>query len=242
MWLVAWLAMSDTLLRLRNEVGQGLLDRSARSGFAIRNILVEGRENVDAAALKEVIGLSWGDPVFGFDTDDLRARVESLPWVRQARVERRLPDTIFIQIEERIPMALWQIDGALRLIDDSGAVLAMENLERFRSLPMVVGPGAAQDARTILDLIEAEPTLRNRVAAAVRVGERRWDLKLNNDLSIKLPEQGAEVALRRAAEAQSRDGIFDRGLLAVDLREPDRMILRTVPPPAEPQTLARKEP
>lgn len=228
--------------KLADQAGLDLLDRSARSGFAIRNILVEGRENVDAAALKEVIGLSWGDPVFGFDADDLRVRIEAMPWIRQARVERRLPDTVFVRIVERTPLALWQMDGTLRLIDEGGAVLSEDGLERFRGLPLVVGSGAPEKSSEILRLIEAEPVLRNRVAAAVRVGKRRWDLKLNDGLLIKLPEQGMEVALRRAAETQSRDGIFDRGLVAVDLREPDRMILRTAPPPDNAQTLAQKEP
>ncbi|HRC25960.1 MAG TPA: FtsQ-type POTRA domain-containing protein [Alphaproteobacteria bacterium] len=242
LWLFAWLTLSDPIGRLSTSVRQDLLVRSAHHGFAVRNILIEGRENTDPGELKEVVGLSWGDPIFGFDTGDLRARVEALSWVRRARVERRLPDTVFIRLEERIPLALWQIDGGLRLIDEGGAILTAQNLGRFQSLPLVVGPGAHETAREILSLVEAEPVLRNRVAAFVRVGQRRWDLKLTNGLVLKLPERGMELALRRAAQSQSREGIFDRGLVAVDLREPDRMILRTTPPPEDTQTLARKEP
>lgn len=242
MWLFTWLTLSDPIGRFGARVGQNLLARSAHHGFAVRNILIEGRENTDPRELKEVVGLSWGDPIFGFDTGELRARVETLSWVRQARVERRLPDTVFIRLEERTPLALWQIDGGLRLIDESGTILAAQYLGRFQSLPLVVGPGAHETAREILSLVEAEPVLRNRVAACVRIGQRRWDLKLTNGLVLKLPEQSMEVALRRAAESQSREGIFERGLVAVDLREADRMILRTAPPPDDAQTLTRKEP
>lgn len=245
MWAFAWVAMSGVMERTSSRIEQAVLDRTAQNGFAIRNILVEGRENIDAQDLKAAIGLSWGDPVFGFDADAVRARIEALSWVRSARVERRLPDTVFVKITERTPLALWQNDGVLSLIDTGGKVLSQENLERFQTLPLVVGSGAPEGARTILDLIESTPPLRNRLAAAIRIGERRWDIKLTNGLVVKLPEQNVDLALRRIADSQSREGLLDRGLVAIDLREKDRMILRTATPEDTENsaaTLARKDP
>lgn len=242
MWAFAWVAMSGVMERASNRIGRSALERTAQNGFAIRNILVEGRENIDPGVLKTTIGLSWGDPIFGFDADAVRTRIESLAWVRSARVERRLPDTVFVKVTERTPLALWQNEGQIALIDMTGKILSYENLERFAALPLVVGEGAPKGAREILDLVESSPPLRNRVAAAIRVGERRWDLKLTNGLIIKLPEQNVDLALRRAADSQMREGIFDRGLIAVDLREKDRMILRTAAPEDAAQTLARKDP
>lgn len=226
-WLCAWLWAGGGFARGADWSRQALYDTSAAAGFTVRDVLVEGRENTDPDVLRALLGVEKGDPIFTFRPAEAKERVERLPWVKEARVERRLPQTIYIRIAERRPMALWQNRKKLRLIDREGVTLADSGLEKFAGLPIVVGEDAPARAAALFDLLAAEPAIGNRVEAAARVGGRRWDLTLESGTVVRLPEGDEGLALRRLAAAQEDDGILDRNLKAVDLREPDRIILRS---------------
>jgi len=155
--------------------------------------------------------------------------VETLPWVFQARVERLLPDTLAVHIVERRPMALWQNQGRFSLIDDNGVVIIRNDLSRFANLIHVVGEDAPDHVGGLLELLETQPELKTQVKAAVRVGGRRWDLSLNGGVNVRLPEADASKALARLAAFEEESGVLGRDVLVLDLRVPDRVIVRRTP-------------
>src|SRR5581483_10946130 len=108
--------------------------------------------------------------------EQARQRIETLSWVEHATVERRLPGTVVVNLQERRPFAIWQNQGKFVLIDRSGQVVTNENLNEFHQLPLVVGAGAPAAAASLIDALTDHPDLQQRVTAAVRVGERRWNL------------------------------------------------------------------
>jgi cell division protein FtsQ len=157
-----------------------------------------------------------------------KQRLEALPWVRQASVERMLPGTIMVRLSERQPMALWQRHRQLSLIDRDGVEIAGVDLGRFTHLPVVVGDDAPQHTANLLALIATEPDLEKRVTAAVRVGGRRWNLKFDNGVDVQLPEVNAGAAWSRLAEVERDGKVLSRDIAAVDLRLPDRLVVRMV--------------
>ncbi len=104
----------------------------------------------------------------------------------------------------------------------------------FGDLPLVVGAGAPEAATALLDALAAQPTLKPRVMAAVRVGERRWNLRMKNGTDVMLPEGADAPALARLAELQAADALLDRPLAVVDMRLPDRLVVRPQAPAACP--------
>jgi cell division protein FtsQ len=227
------------IARAASATSEGLIAASAGLGLTVDEILVEGRVRTDSDDLREALGAERGTPILAFDPDAGRAAVLALPWVRSASVERRLPSTIFVHLEERQPLALWQNDHRLRLIDRDGVVLAERGLDRFATLPMVVGPDAHIEAAALLRLLAAEPAVASRVSAAVRIGGRRWDLKLDNGIAVRLPEEGTGDALRLLAAAAG-EGLLERDILAIDLRMEDRLVVQITPLAAERRTLPEK--
>lgn len=205
------------------------LHLTAGAGFTVHNIMVEGRKNADVDTIRAIVNVEKGDPLFAFDPVTAKEMLEKISWVRSAQVERRLPDTIYIHLEERQPMALWQNDGALNVIDDEGVVLTDRNPENFRELPLVVGDGAPEKAANLLTMLEAEPDVARRLDAAIFVSGRRWDLKLRNGTLVKLPEDEIGFALTRLVKTHRQDELMDKDLTAIDLREGDRITVRTKP-------------
>lgn len=192
----------------------------------VQDVVVEGRANTPEPLLRAALGVSRGDPIFGFSVDQARARIESLSWVEHVTVERRLPGTVIVTLREKRPFAIWQNQGKFQLIDRDGQVVTNEDVGNFGNLPLVVGVGAPAHAAAFLDLLAHQPALQSRVVAAVRVGERRWNLRLNNGVDVMLPEGAEDAAMTRLMELQASEALLDRPVGAIDMRLPDRLVIR----------------
>ncbi len=240
LWVLAGFAVvAAGVVLVRSAQPGGMLARMGDSlehaaSLRVQDVVIEGRANTPEPLLRAALGVRRGDAMLGFSLEGARARVESLSWVKHAVIERRLPGTIKVSLTERRPFAVWQNQGRFVLIDRAGQVVANEDVAAFGDLPLVVGPGAPQAAAALLDALAGQPALNARVLAAVRVGERRWNLRLKNGADVMLPE-GAEVAaMAKLMELQTTQALLDRPLAVVDMRLPDRMVLRPLPSAAQP--------
>jgi cell division protein FtsQ len=218
-------APGGTLATLRERLG-GV---TAIAGLRVTHVVIEGRANTPEPLLRAALGVSIGNPILGFSIELARQRIETLSWVEHATVERQLPGTVVVYLQERRPFAIWQNQGKFVLIDRNGQIVANQNVAEFRHLPLVVGPGAPAAAAVLIDALTNRPELQKRVVAAVRVGERRWNLQLNNGADVMLPEGHAVEALDRLMLLQQQHALLDRPLAAIDMRLGDRLVLRPRP-------------
>lgn len=207
---------------------------AALLGYRVKEIWVTGRSGSEKDDLLAAVGLRRGDPIFRVSLPEAKARLEKLPWIASAVLERRLPDTLFVRVVEREPMALWQNDRRLVLIDRAGKILAEQGVERFAQLPIVVGQGAEQQAPALLNHLAENPELAAHVGAAVLVAGRRWDLRLDNGVNVRLPETDYPGALRRLGEILRTEPLLERNIVTIDLRLSDRLIFQSGPSPTPP--------
>jgi len=217
-----------------------LIALTVEAGLTVNDVVVQGRGRTSGDAILAALGAARGTPMLGISPSAAKARLEALPWIRTASVERLLPDTLFVQVTERQPLALWQRKGKLELIDREGAVVPLPSLEGFSDLIILVGDDAPKAAPALLEMLASEPALRPHVSAAVRVGGRRWNLKLDSGIDVALPEDNVGAAWHQLAQLDRTDGLLKRDILKVDLRLPDRLVLQ-VPEPAKPAQPTKKK-
>src|SRR6266851_640314 len=223
----------------RLPIGQAILagtaDRalaaSAALGLVVGDIEVEGRETTDRATIMAALAAERGTPILAVSPRRAKEKLESLPWVRSATIERRLPGTLLVRLVERHPLAVWQHAGKHELIDREGAVIPVRDLTRFARLPTVVGDDAASHATALIDMLAREPELAARVTAAVRVDNRRWNLRIDNAIEVLLPEDNPGAAWTRLAALERSSNLLRRDVQAVDLRLADRLVLRPAAAP-----------
>jgi len=228
-WAGSWLYLNGSIGRASDWTQDKILLATADMGFAVEDILVEGREYTDAQTLLAIVNIQKGDPLFSFDPQEAQALIIKLGWVGAAQVERRLPNTIYIGLQERRPLALWQSGKKVKLLDESGEVIVTGNLERFADLVLMMGADAPEHARPLLANIEAEEALAGRIETAKRVSGRRWELALKNGVKVQLPDEDIGLALRRLAQAHEESGLLDKDVIGIDMRESDRISVRTKP-------------
>lgn len=222
----AWLWLAGPLPALLAQAQERFYSATASAGLYIGEVYLEGREYTPRAAIVEKLGLDRGQPILAFSPDEAREKIEALGWIREATVSRHLPDTIRIRLVERTPFAIWQRGGEFVLIDAEGNEIEGAQVDRYIDLPLIVGAKAAHHAAGLVAMLSAEPALAARVTAAVRVGDRRWDLRIDGAVVIKLPEVNAGAAWARLAAMDRESLLLARDVLGVDLRLPDRLIVR----------------
>jgi cell division protein FtsQ len=205
-----------------------ILSSTLSAGFKVNEVIVTGRVHIGRDDILKHLAVHQGAPIFGVSVDNAQKSLADISWVKDVRVTRRLPDKIIIDITERAPAALWQYQKKVSVIDVEGRTLTNDDVDAFQGLPLVVGEDAPLHTAELLTLLKAEPSVANEIASAVRVGGRRWDLRLKNGLSVKLPEHDTELALSRLAKEEEERHLFGKLITSIDLRIPDEMVIEPV--------------
>jgi cell division protein FtsQ len=229
----AWLGSS--LFDVRESLARGADGIVAGVGFEIDAIEIAAMENAPAltdARKQEVRALIVPEgrhSLLALDPEEVQTRIQSLDWVASARVRRLWPSTLVVEVERRQSYARWREDGEVSVIDVNGERLLAERAADHPDLPLVVGEGAGPAAQPLLIALEGLPEVRARLQALVRVGDRRWNVELQNGAVIALPEQGAAEALARLEALQAEYALLDRPLAQLDMRAPGRLAVRVHP-------------
>ncbi|WEK41756.1 MAG: FtsQ-type POTRA domain-containing protein [Candidatus Sphingomonas colombiensis] len=210
-------------------IGGAVAEGAGRAGLRVEQVDITGlkrmdRETVYAIALENQ---TVARPMLAVDLQAVRKRLLAYGWIADAYVSRRFPDRLLIHIVEREPAAIWQNEGQLTLIDATGTLLdPVDPGHMPAGLPLVIGPGAAQQEAGYQKLLAAAPALRPRVKAATWVGNRRWDLTFDSGETLLLPQDGADRALVKFAEMEGARPLLGKGWVRFDMRDPTKLVAR----------------
>ncbi|MFG1301650.1 cell division protein FtsQ/DivIB [Xanthobacter sp. V3C-3] len=197
------------------------------AGFKVKEVNIAGHNHMTPAQILDAAGIKSSTSILFLNADEMRARLEQMPWIASATVRKFYPDRIDISVAERQAFALWQVNGELKVIARDGIPIAPYSDDpRYVSLPIVVGEGAEKRVGDIVDALARLPTLRDQVRAAILVADRRWTLKMRNGVDVRLPEQGMDTALVALMDLDRDKKILSRDITIVDLRLPDRVVVR----------------
>ena len=227
-----WSVQSGWLEREWAIVSDIALDATADLGLSLQTVEVHGRGETRQSDVLGAIAATRGEALLGLDIEAMRERLTALPWVVAAEVERRYPDRLLVTVKEAEPMALWQRNRKLFLVSRSGKVIETADLGKYSKLLVIVGENAPARAEDLFDLLAQQPKLKERVTAAVFVGKRRWNLRLDNGIDVKLPEEDPASAWSRLAALQKQYGLLEKDVSIIDLRLPDQVVVRQAHPSA----------
>jgi cell division protein FtsQ len=193
------------------------------AGLGLQQVTVSGHRFTADTDIYAALDLDNARTLLSFDAGTARARIEQLPWIKRASIERIVPDRIDVRVVERVPYAVWD-DGERRwLTDRAGRKLQPAPADVMPGLMRVSGEGAAQEAAALSALLGDFPQIARRVESAERMGTRRWTLHLAGGTGVELPAAGEAEALARLTH------LFELGLdgaQRVDLRAPTRVLVR----------------
>ena len=224
---VAILVAVSLAFRLPAIAGTAMAETIGDAGFTMKRVEIKGAERVSRL---DIYNVAFDQPSMALPLVDLEATRERLlqfGWVKEARISRRWPDTLVVDVVERQPVAIWQNTRQLNLIDGEGVVLEPVRLESMPDLPLVIGPAANREVAALSALLEGTPHLRPQIAGATWVGGRRWDIRFQTGETLTLPEgDEAKRAILRFARMDQQTQLLGRGFVRFDMRIPGRFIVR----------------
>lgn len=227
---VAVLALVMATGSRAERIGQSLssgVDGVTRGlGLKLNRVHITGASAEATPAIQRALDVEAGQPITALDLDALKASVERVGWVKEARVVRLLPDTLIVEVKEHDRLAVWQTGGRTYVIDSEGRAIPGADAGRYPNLPLVVGKGADAAAGALLPLLAQRPRLMGRVDAIVRVDERRWDLRLKDGGIIQLPALNQEAALIQLDALDQRERLLELGFARIDLRTEGQVAVR----------------
>jgi cell division protein FtsQ len=204
------------------------------AGFEVRKVEVRGVERMNEIQVYErVLGVR-DRAMPQVSLGELRASLMQLPYVRDARVSRQLPDTIVVDIVEREPHAVLRTSRGLALIDETGHTLQRISATEAKERLVISGTEAETQVQALTALLETVPQLQEQVTEAEWIGKRRWNLTFVTGQVLSLPqgEERSRAALMSFAKLDGANQLLGGRVAAFDMRNPERLYLR-VPGRAE---------
>ena len=153
------LQLGAILVALCSALWTGYSKVMASDRLRVAHIDVRGQRFLSEGEVIQLLGPSLGENILGLELDRLKTKLRASPWVADATVKRTLPDTLHVEIRERVPLALaavdrlYLMDGDGTLIDIYGPRTASFDLPIVRGLPVADGDARrerAQRAGTLL--------------------------------------------------------------------------------------------
>jgi len=199
-----------------------------KSHLVLGQVVIEGHARTQLSVINEALKLEQGMPIFDIDLKAAQEKLLKLPWVKKAVVERHLPSTLFIRIEEKEPIAVWQNNKKYFPLDVDGTPIADDKVA-LMDLILVVGGDAPKHTPVLVETLKKYPEIYAKVRVATRRGGRRWDLILNDvqdGIEVNLPETDVDYALGQFEKMIKENKLMKRDLKRINLLHRDRLIVR----------------
>jgi cell division protein FtsQ len=226
---------------LRDRYGEPRHALARLVGLGLDQVTIAGIARLTEAEILGAAGISAKVSLAFLDAAEVRDRLEAVPLIKSASVRKLYPNELVVTLVEREAHALWQRDGEVFVIAQDGTIIDSMQDARFANLPLVVGEDANRRTGDYLALLEAAGSLRARVVAGTLVSRRRWTLKIDNGVDVRLPETGAAEAVARLAKLDREQRILDKDVIAIDLRMSDRVVVRLTEEAMEARLEAQKK-
>lgn len=210
-----------------NKINYAVETVSTAMGLTLKNIYLEGENFIPEETIAAQLDLKEDQPIMTIPLREIKEKLEKLEWVKEADIERQIPNTLHVRIIEKTPVAIWQYNHRLVLIDDKGMVISKNYIDKFTNLPIIVGKDANLHAEKLFTIMNLEPKLAKQVSSAIWIGDRRWNIRLDSGVEIMLPENDPEGAWLYLADLDKTKKLLKRDIKAVDLRLPDRIYIKT---------------
>ena len=222
-----WASDADRRLDVSDRVVEIKRQIEERPEFMVHMMAVDDVSDTVAADIRSILAMDFPMSSFDLDLDAIRAEVEELDAVASASVQIRGGGILSINASERVPAMVWRNADELTLLDRDGHRVSALNMRTDRAdLPLIVGAGANELVPEALDLIGLSGSIAPRVRGLLRVGERRWDVVLDREQRIQLPEADPITALKKVIALDAAQDLLARDIAAIDFRNPRRPVLR----------------
>ena len=199
------------------------------NSFQIKNVIIEGSEKSNISEIKNNVTEFKGN-LIGLNFNSIKEIVESSEWVKRASIKKVLPSTLKINVTENDPYAIYFQEGKSFLIDLDGSIITEINLNNYEDdLLFVRGENSPELLEQLIrDISIVFPKLTQTLEEVEFIEKRRWNLKLNNKLLVKLPDENIQQSLKNLKQLFEEQEVMESNIIEIDLRIQGRAALKVL--------------
>ena len=195
------------------------------NGFRVENIIIAGTNNLPKDYINNIIKIYNNINIFKINLSKIHHKIIKNSWVKEAYIERVLPNTLKIKILEKKPIAIWQNRKNNELVTANGDVIYHGNVHIFKNdFPIIKGNKSKENISSILRILESNKNLSKNIWSLTFINQRRWDLHFNQGLVVRLPAQNVNKAWNKIIKLQQNYNILNLRLTEIDLRNPKQIL------------------
>ncbi|MBX7146556.1 MAG: FtsQ-type POTRA domain-containing protein [Alphaproteobacteria bacterium] len=225
-WGIVLFIQSSWVQSYSNTYLNKIINISQKLGFTLDNILVEGRQRITISAILNSVVASKGDALLTLPINQIQENLHKNPWVKNINVIRKLPNTLLINITEYQPTALWQKDNDFYLISEEGTIITKTSIDNYKNLTIIKGDQAPIKFNDLKNALSTQKNLGHTIKYAEFINDRRWDIYLDNNVLIKLPEDNFNKGWQTLLELQEQSSLLNKNVQMLDLRLIDYPLIR----------------
>jgi len=189
----------------------------------LKNVKISGIENTKASDIVNIVSDQRGISLTSIDLKKISSEIDNIDWVKKSELRKIYPSTLEVQVYEHNPIAIWYNEGDKFLVDGDSKIITELNPNKFKNLKVVAGPNALEDIPVIISMIKKYPEFEKKIKSLLRVGDRRWTIRLHNGITIHLPEKNIANAIEEIEDLDNEYSLLSRYIEIIDMRLPDRI-------------------
>ncbi len=206
---------SDIILSKSMELAQ--LD------IKLKNVKILGIENTKPTEVINIVSGLKETSLSNIDLHEISTQINNIDWIKKSELRKIYPSTLVVKVYEHNPIAIWFNNGNKFLVDDESEIIKELNPNNFKNLKVIAGLNALEDIPEIISMIRNYPEFEKKIKSLLRVGDRRWTVRLHNGITIHLPEKNVANAIEEIEQLDSKHALLSRYVDIIDMRLPDRI-------------------
>ena len=189
----------------------------------LKNIKILGIENTKPTEVINILSVLKETSFYNIDLHEISAQINNIDWIKKSELRKIYPSTLVVKVYEHNPIAIWFNNGNKFLVDDESQIIKELNPNNFKNLKVIAGPNALEDIPEVISMIRNYPEFEKKIKSLLRVGDRRWTVRLHNGITIHLPETNVANAIEEIEQLDSKHALLSRYVDIIDMRLPDRI-------------------
>ncbi len=195
--------------------------------FLLNQIKINGSEKSNINIIKEEIYNHSAD-LLSLDLHKIKEIIEREQWIKRVNIKKVYPSTLVLDIIENDPYAILRDKGKYYLLDIDGTIITEKNKDfELENFIIISGTGSPKALKNIIKYINIHFSELISMAKELNfIEKRRWDLKLENNLLIKLPDTNIKDALLNLKILFEEEKVLQSNIIEIDLRIKGRASLK----------------
>lgn len=211
--------INSSITKCNNKLSDTLISW----GLGINIVSLEGNHFVNKEDILKLIDKN--KPILFISLSEIKHNIELLSrWVKNVDVQRILPNTIIITIEEHKPFAIWHHDNQFSIVDSTGYVII--NDYYIDGLISIFGNNALSELDFVRSVVNSNTELSHEIHSFNYMQDKHWNVIFNNGLEVKLPQDNPNYAWNCLKKLHDELNIIKSNWKIIDLRTQNKIFIK----------------